>query len=141
MQRREEIRRGENAPWPSSSAWSGITGRRAGVLAAAVLIGIIACRPAMAAVCHVPAAVLCEGCAERLSIRVTPGGACRVSFTAPASPQPTGAVRFIDINVEAEPPRASHHRVSPSRRTAVKPAAPLRPQAECFVFNGRRFCE
>ena len=139
MQRREEIRRGENAPWPSSSAWSGITGRRAGVLAAAVLIGIIACRPAMAAVCHVPAAVLCEGCAERLSIRVTPGGACRITFTAPASPASTATAKFVDINVEAEPARPARHRAP--RLSDAKPEGPLHPQAGCFIFNGRRFCE
>jgi hypothetical protein len=138
MQRREEIRRGENAPWPSPSAWSGITGRRAGILAA-VLIGIAMCRPAVAAVCHVPAAVLCEGCAERLSIRVTPGGACRITFTAPASPASTATAKFVDINVEAEPARPARHRAP--RLSDAKPEGPLHPQAGCFIFNGRRFCE
>jgi hypothetical protein len=137
MRQREEIRRGENAPWPSS-AWSGMTGQRAGILAA-VLTGITMCRPAVAAVCHVPAAVLCEGCAERLSIRVTPGGACRITFTAPASPEATAAAKFVDINVEAEPARPARRRAS--RLSDAKPEAPFRPQAGCFVFNGRRFCE
>jgi hypothetical protein len=95
----------------------------------------------MAAVCHVPAAVLCGGCVEHLSIRVTPSGACRVSFTVPSSSESTGATNFVDIDVEAEPPRPSRRRVSASRLSAAKPAAPLRPSVECFVFNGRRFCE
>jgi hypothetical protein len=95
----------------------------------------------MAAVCHVPAAVMCEGCVERLSIRVTPGGACRVSFTARAPSESTGATNFVDIDVEAEPPRPSRRRASAPLRSAAKPGAPLRPSAECFIFNGRRFCE
>jgi hypothetical protein len=85
--------------------------------------------------------VLCERCVERLSIRVTPSGACRVSFTAPSSRESTGATNFVDIDVEAEPPRPSRRRVSAPYLSAAKPAAPLRPSAECFVFNGRRFCE
>src|SRR5215467_10461242 len=51
-----------------------------------VLIGVAAWhQPAAAAVCRVPAAVLCEGCVDQLSNRVAPGGTCRISFT-PASP-------------------------------------------------------
>ena len=91
------------------------------------------------AVCHVPAAVLCEGCAERLSIRVTPGGACRITFTAPASPASTATAKFVDINVEAEPARPARHRAP--RLSDAKPEGPLHPQAGCFIFNGRRFCE
>jgi hypothetical protein len=106
------------------------------------LIGIVAwCQPAMAAACHVPAAVLCDGCVKRLSIRVTPGGACRVSFTAPVTPVSAEAGKFVDINVEAEPSRPAHRRVSTPHLSDAKPAAPLRPPAGCFVFNGRRFCE
>src|SRR5262249_47456720 len=126
--RREETRRDQSAPLPSLSGRSRIAtgqryGRRFAVFAAA-LIGIATDEPAMAAVCHVPAAVLCDGCVERLSIRVTPGGACRVSFTAPVSPESTGAARFVDINVEAEPPRPVRHRVGAPRLSATRPAAP-----------------
>jgi hypothetical protein len=97
-------------------------------------------QPATAAVCHVPAAVLCEGCVGRLSIRVTPGGVCRVSFTSVPSPESTGATPFVDIDVEAEPPRPARHRVS-GPLSATRTAASPRPSAGCFVFNGRRFCE
>jgi hypothetical protein len=143
--RREEMRRDRSASPPSSSDRSEIAagwgaGQSTAIFVAA-LIGIVTGRPAMAAVCHVPAAVLCEGCVERLSIRVTPGGACRVSFTAPALSESTGATKFVDVEVEAEPPRPPRHRVSAPRLSAAKPAAPLRPSAECFIFNGRRFCE
>jgi hypothetical protein len=140
----EEMRRDRSASSPTSSDRSEIaTGRGASqctAIFAAGLIGIVT-QPAIAAVCHVPAAVLCEGCVERLSIRVTPDGACRVSFTAPASRESTRATKFIDVDVEAEPWRPAHRRVSAPHLSAAKPAAPLRPSAECFVFNGRRFCE
>jgi hypothetical protein len=107
----------------------------------AAWIGLVTwCQPATAAVCHVPAAVLCDGCVGRLSIHVTPGGACRVSFTSVPSPESTGAVPFVDIDVEAEPPRMARHRVSGPRLSTTR-TAPLRQSAGCFVFNGRRFCE
>jgi hypothetical protein len=108
----------------------------------AAWIGLVAwCQPATAAVCHVPAAVLCDGCVGRLSIRVTPGGACRVSFTSVPSSESTEAVPFVDIDVEAEPPRPARHGVGKPRLLATGTAASPRPSAGCFVFNGRRFCE
>ena len=111
-------------------------------LAAAALAGIAAwCQPAAAAVCRVPAAVLCDGCVERLSIRVAPGGACRISFTPATSPEQAGSAKFVDINIETEPPRATVHRVSAPHLPVARHAAPLRASTACFVFNGRRFCE
>ncbi len=110
-------------------------GLRAGP-AVTVLIGIVAwCHPAVAAVCRVPAAVLCEGCVERLSIRVAAGGGCRISFTSAPSAEQTGTAKFVDIDVEAEPQRSALHRVS------ARHAVPLRPSPGCFIFNSRRFCE
>jgi hypothetical protein len=105
--------------------------------AAAALIGIIIwCQPATAAVCRIPATVLCEGCVERLSIRVAPGGACRISFTSATPAEQTGAAaKFVDINVETEPQRPT------LRRASAGHAVPLRASAGCFFFNGRRFCE
>ena len=104
---------------------------------AVALIGVVAWyQPVAAAVCRVPAAVLCEGCVERLSIRVAPGGTCRVSFTATPSEQAASA-RFVDINIETVPPRTTLHRMNAPRPHAVR----VRDSAVCFVFNGRRFCE
>jgi len=105
------------------------------------LTGIAWCQPAAAAVCRVPAAVLCEGCVERLSIRVTPSGACRISFSPTTSPEQAGATKFVDINVEAEAPRAALHHVSASRPSVARHGPPLRASPACFVFNSRRFCE
>jgi hypothetical protein len=140
----EEVRRDRSASSPSSDRSEIAVGWGAGqwtAIFAAALIGIVTGQPAIAAVCHVPAAMLCEGCVERLSIRVTPGGTCRISFTAPASRESSAATKFVDVNVEAEPSRPSRRHVSAPRLSAAKPAAPLRQSAECFVFNGRRFCE
>jgi hypothetical protein len=106
----------------------------------AVALTVIAwCHPAVAAVCRVPAAILCEGCAERLSIRIAPGGTCRISFSPATSPEQTGATKFVDINIEAEAPRAEIHHVSAPRLSVG--TRPGRASPACFVFNGRRFCE
>jgi len=107
----------------------------------AAVIGIAAwCQPAAAAVCRIPAAVLCEGCAEKLSIRIAPGGACRISFTPATPPDQVGSAKFVDINVEPEPPRPTIHRVNAPHLSIVRHATPSRASA-CFVFNSRRFCE
>jgi hypothetical protein len=116
------------------------TGVRVGLVAVAVT-GIGWCQPVVAAVCRVPAAVLCEGCVERLSIRVGPGGVCRVSFSPPMSPTQSGAKKFVDISIETEAPRAAIHRANPPRLSVVRNTAPIRASPPCFVFNGRRFCE
>ncbi len=110
-------------------------------VAALALTGIAWSQPAAAAVCRVPAAVLCEGCVERLSIRVAPGGACRISFSPATSPDETGAAKFVDINIETDAPRAAIRRASASPLSVLRHTVPLRASPACFVFNGRRFCE
>src|SRR5712671_2309874 len=120
---------------------SGIeAGIKAG-LAAVALTGFAWCQPAVAAVCRVPAAVLCEGCVERLSIRVAPDRTCRISFSPVTSPEQTGAAKFVDINIETAAPRATIHHVSAPRLSVIRHTVPLRVSPACFVFNGRRFCE
>ena len=137
-----KLRPAHAASLPALSRRGGIAGGREIFALAGAMIGIMTwCLPAMAAVCRVPAALLCEGCVERLSIRVTPGGVCRISFTSPASTESAEAGKFVDINVEAEPPRPVHRRVIAPRLSDASPAAPSRPAARCFAFNGRRFCE
>src|SRR5258707_147778 len=128
------------ALWPSPHR-GGIETRVKAWLAAVALTGIAWCQPAAAAVCRVPAAILCEGCVERLSIRVAPGGTCRISFSPASSPEQTGAIKFVDINVEAEAPRATIHRLSAPRPSVGTYTVPARVSPACFVFNGRRFCE
>jgi hypothetical protein len=96
---------------------------------------------AVSVFCCSVAAFLCEGCVERLSIRVAPGGTCRISFSPATSPEQTGATKFVDISVEAEAPRATIHHVSGPRLSIGTHAVPARISPACFVFNGRRFCE
>jgi len=110
-------------------------------VAALALTWIAWSQPAAAAVCRVPAAVLCEGCVERLSIRVAPGGACRISFSPATSPDETGAAKFVDINIETDAPRAAIRRTSASPLSILRHTVPLHASPACFVFNGRRFCE
>jgi hypothetical protein len=126
---------------PAQSDRTGIEIRFRTRFIASALIGIAAwCQPAAAAVCRVPAAVLCEGCVERLSIRVTSDGACRISFTPATPPEQVGSAKFVDINIEATPPRTTIHRVS-APHPSITGHPRLRESAVCFVFNGRRFCE
>jgi hypothetical protein len=118
-----------------------LAGRLALVFAVALTVFVVR-QPAIAAVCHVPATLLCQGCVERLSIRVTPDGACRISFASPAAtPDAAEAGKFVDINVEAGSPRPLRRRASTPRLSDARPASPLRRPAACFVFNGRHFCE
>ncbi len=107
----------------------------------AVIAGsIMTPQRSFATVCHVPAALLCEGCVERLSFRVRGDGVCWISFARVAADAAPSA-KFVDINIETEPPGTLRHRVNPARRPVDKLATPLRPTAACFAFNGRRFCE
>lgn len=130
------------APLPTSPGRRGITAGPGAFVLAGAVIGIIGwCQPATAAACRVPAAVLCEGCVERLSIRITPGGECRISFSSPASPGSAEAGKFVDIDVEAGSPRPAHRRAGAPHLSDARPAAWPHPAARCFVFNGRRFCE
>jgi hypothetical protein len=137
---REESQLSQTPPLPSSPYRGGIAARGAFVFASA-LMTLVTWQPATAAVCHVPTALLCQGCVERLSIRVTRDGACKVSFPSPSAPESAEAGTFVDIHVEAETPRSVHRRVRAPYLSDAKPAAPLRTPAGCFVFNGRRFCE
>jgi hypothetical protein len=140
MQRmlRKELQPPRLASLPSSTDRSAAKGA---FLLTGALIGIMPwCEASMAAVCHVPAAVLCQGCVERLSIRVTPGGVCQISFASPASPASQDVGKFVDINIEAGSPRPVRRRASTPNLSDAKPA-PLRRPAACFVFNGRNFCE
>jgi hypothetical protein len=106
-----------------------------------VLTGIGWCETAAAAVCRVPAAVLCKGCVQRLSIRIAAGGACRISFTSAAPNEQTGAVTFVDIDIDTESHRPRLHRVTAPPLSAGEHAVTSRASGRCFVFNGRRFCE
>jgi hypothetical protein len=106
--------------------------------------------------CAVPRALLCEGCASQLTIRLLPSGGCRISFTAPspgAEASPTGgAAGQAPFTFVIEPGPAAG--AAAARRTAMpgrwrsRLAARHKPLAEakaahgrCFVFNSNEYCE
>jgi hypothetical protein len=66
-------------------------------LATTALMGIAWCEPAMATMCRVPAAVLCEGCVERLSIRIAPNSSTSTS-------KPNGRESTVGMRLACRPP-------------------------------------
>jgi hypothetical protein len=139
---REELRPVQTASLSPSWRRRGIFTPRLAFVFAGTLTAFVACEPATAAVCHVPAAVLCQGCVERLSIRVMPDGVCRISFASRTAPSEAAeAGKFVDINVDAGSPRPVRRRASTSHLSDARPVSPLRRSTPCFVFNGRQFCE
>jgi hypothetical protein len=122
------------------ASWGTAT-RRIALLGVAALGVLPFAGSALSAVCHVPAAVLCEGCAESLSVRIARNGSCRISFTPAPAAGNVGSGKFVDIDIEAEPHRALLHRSNEVRPPVTNRPVPLRASAACFVFNGRRFCE
>jgi hypothetical protein len=100
--------------------------------------------------CAVPRALLCEGCASQLEIKLLANGACRISFTAPswpaeASPPVAAPVQgALTFTIEQSPAVArrstSAHWRGPQRRpTPVAEAKAA--HAKCFVFNANEYCE
>jgi hypothetical protein len=104
----------------------------------------------------VPRALLCEGCAEQISIALQPDGRCRISFTPhhPTGPSPAGAstsgetppfVFTVEVGPVAAP--SVMRRPTPARwrsRLAAqrRPIAQANPaHGRCFVFNGNEYCE
>jgi hypothetical protein len=100
--------------------------------------------------CRIPKSLLCDGCANDLSITLLPTGICRISFALPDREPPTSPQSGI-VNLEVNVvPRAGPRQVVPRTWTRIARGYPrLRylthagpaPQGSCFVFNGSRYCE
>ena len=99
--------------------------------------------------CAVPRALLCEGCASQLAIRLLPGGGCRISFTTPtpgvqaspagATPEPAPFTFVIEPGPAAGA-TLGHWRARLAARH--KPVAEVKSaHARCFVFNANEYCE
>jgi len=99
--------------------------------------------------CAVPRALLCEGCASQLAIRLLPGGGCRISFTSPspgAQASPAGAApQQASFTFVIEPGPAAgatpghwRSRLAARRRPFAEAKT---AHARCFVFNGNEYCE
>jgi hypothetical protein len=100
--------------------------------------------------CAVPRALLCEGCANQLDIRLLANGDCRISFTAPsattgasppgAAPAQAALTFTIEQNPGAARRSAGRWRAAQARRPA--PIADAKAvHARCFVFNSNQYCE
>jgi hypothetical protein len=101
--------------------------------------------PSASYACNVPRALLCEGCASQIQVTLLPGGACRVSFTTPATSSggaPVGQ-EAISFHIEAPVVRmgAMRRRPAPWRLAAAQRRRPVPVQARCFHFNGNEYCE
>jgi hypothetical protein len=104
---------------------------------------------ASAYTCAVPRALLCEGCATQLEIRLLANGACRISFTAPASsgevspPAAAPGQAALTFTIEQSPTliRRSAHWSGAQARRPTPVADAKAAHARCFVFNSNEYCE
>jgi hypothetical protein len=89
--------------------------------------------------CHVPRALLCEGCASHIAISLQADGSCRISFIPEMAGKQATASEAIQFTVEAPTVVTTQHRVIWRARYAglARPA----PLAHCFVFNAQKYCE
>lgn len=101
----------------------------AGASLAAVAFALVG--PARAAVCEIPRALLCPGCASDIRVLVTPAGHCRVSFT------PGGSEAPLRLTVTTSPPARRLARAAPASPRLWRPGLSER----CFTAGGRRYCE
>jgi hypothetical protein len=111
---------------------------RLALMTAAAFIGAA---PAAARLCKIPRALLCDGCAESLTITLRANGSCVISFTPPTARAAAVPSEHLTVRVFARPPaslyaRRTFARVRP-RAVALVPA----PGGRCFTFNERRYCE
>jgi hypothetical protein len=91
--------------------------------------------------CEVPIAVLCQGCATGVSIRLDRNGGCRVSFnptSSAAAPVLAGAVPLRILTPTAPRVPAFRRRIAYGSRVGTKQPS-LR--GACFTFNGQEYCE
>jgi hypothetical protein len=125
------------------TAWTRASGWR-GALRWLILLGALASiESASAAMCNIPAALLCEGCAEHVSIRVNLNGVCRISFTPGDGSTSDGSGKSVRMEIEIDRPKARVLGSIKTRRQQSVVNQLLRKDvsASCFQFNGRRFCE
>jgi hypothetical protein len=101
--------------------------------------------PATGASCRVPAALLCAGCAEQLTLRLDADGTCRISFksVAPTNVAASAAESSVDINIEAKKlakPGTVAKRPRSSHAAESAPAA-IGRSALAYTTCGRNGCQ
>ena len=86
--------------------------------------------------CRLPRELLCEGCAQNVTISLQRGGSCRVSFTPAtgAPPAATEAKGQLELRIVSAPNSATSHGVATRKRVSA-------PPKHCFVFNSKTNCE
>jgi hypothetical protein len=87
--------------------------------------------------CEVPIAVLCQGCATGVSIRLDRNGGCRVAFNPTSSVAAAGLTGSVSFRILAPSAPAFPRRVSYRSHVAPLPRA----RGACFLFNGQQYCE
>lgn len=90
--------------------------------------------------CAVPRALLCDSCAKEIAISLKADGSCRITFTpGGAAAQTNGDPISLNFNVEPPQTRVVHQ----GRRYVAKASvriSQVKP-ANCFLFNGEKYCE
>lgn len=104
------------------------------VLAVVSMLGAAGHAKAGAYSCDVPRALLCQGCAQALSISLAPDGSCRITFTPSGEASPSAQALPFRFEVFTPAPRPLRARV------AWRPRPPA-SSGKCFVFNGNQYCE
>jgi hypothetical protein len=90
--------------------------------------------------CHVPRALLCEGCASHIAIALQSDGTCRITFSPGTEAAATlTASEPIEFTV-AGPPISVPLRRTTWRAGYVSLARPA-STTRCFVFNAQKYCE
>ena len=87
------------------------------------------------AVCNVPRALLCDGCATAIVVRITPRYGCRVAFTPGTATQTWEGAVPITFVYGAPSERAW------TKRLRAAPAPDAAGRGRCLVFNGNQYCE
>jgi hypothetical protein len=91
--------------------------------------------------CQIPRALLCEGCADQLTITLARNGRCIVSFSPLSSPSTSATDGRLTVRIIVAP-RIHTARRRSLRRHFAQPTVAIAPAGpRCFIFNERRYCE
>jgi hypothetical protein len=119
-----------------------VPGARVWFAAVVTISGVLLLNDAWAGqfICHVPVAVLCQGCADRVVISLQPGGSCRVSFNPNVGATATPATGAVDLQIET-PGAPLRARPNGLYRRGHVTIARQSPKHSCFVFKDQQYCE
>ena len=90
---------------------------------------------AATAVCALPRALLCEGCASGIVVTLTRAGGCRIAFTPGTAAPAAEGVAPITFVYGAPSERGW------TKRPRAASAPDVAGRGRCLVFNGNQYCE